>query len=133
MELYCNGIVFSFRSLTSVAVPVALSQQGRLLSPCHTDLSENMRTFSDMNSTSSKMSQVEISLQELKMKLERLGSLKLNDINQAVKSLEPCVEKLSDVDCLQLLQFCSRMTEEEYRPCGSLIQRVWRLTTDRPS
>ncbi|XP_063883636.1 leucine-rich PPR motif-containing protein, mitochondrial-like isoform X2 [Scylla paramamosain] len=121
------------RPLTSVALSAVLAQQGRLLVPRHTGLSENMKTFSDLNSTSTKMSQVEISLQELRMKLERLGSLKLNDINQAVKSLEQCVEELSDADCLQLLQFCCRMTEEEYRPCGSLIHRVWRLTTDRPS
>ncbi|XP_045114025.1 leucine-rich PPR motif-containing protein, mitochondrial-like isoform X2 [Portunus trituberculatus] len=119
--------------LHRVALCAALTQQGRMLAPYHTDLSGNMRTFSDLNGTSTKMSQVEISLEELRMKLERLGSLKLNDINQAVKALEQCLEELSDADCLQLLQFCSKMTEEEYRPCGSLIHRVWRLTTDRPN
>lgn len=118
---------------TSVALPAALVQQGRFFALLHTGLNENMRTFSDLNSSSTEMSQVEISLQELRMKLERLGSLKLNDVNQAVKSLEQCLEDLSDADCLQLLQFCCRMAEEEYRPCGSLIQRVWRLTTDRPN
>lgn len=105
----------------------------KLLALNHTGLRAVIRPVSTNNPTSDKKSQVETNMSELKMKLERLGRLNLNDINQVVKSLEQHLEELSDADCHRLLHFCCRMAEEEYRPCGSLIQRVWRLTTGRPS
>ncbi|KAG0702083.1 Leucine-rich PPR motif-containing protein, mitochondrial [Chionoecetes opilio] len=122
------------RPLTHVALYETTNQKkDSLLSSCHIGFSENTRLISDGNGTSANKSRVESNLSELRMKLERLGHLNLNDMSQVVKALEQCLEDLSDADCLRLLQFCCRMAEEEYRPCGSLIQRVWRLTTDRHS
>lgn len=100
-----------------------------LLVSCHSGMSGN-----DWLASRSKLKQdtgvdVESGLSELKMKLERLGHLNLSDMHQVVVSLERCPEELTDADCLQLLQYCCRMVEEEYRPCGSMVQRLWALTT----
>lgn len=76
---------------------------------------------------------MESGLTELRMKQDRLGHLNLSDVHQVVASMERCSEQLTDADCLSLLQYCCRMAEEEYRPCGSLVQRVWALTTHRKS
>ena len=113
-----------YRPRVNVVLPTTLCHD-RLLAPHHIILSENIRLIS------TQKLRVEDNLSELRMKLERLGCLKLNDISQVVKSLEQCLDEVSDADCLTMLQFCRTMVEQEYRPCGSLIQRVWGITTHR--
>lgn len=67
------------------------------------------------------------------MKQERLGHLNLSDVTQVVASLERFPDQLTDANCRQLIAHTRRAAEEEYRPCGSLVQRVWALVTQRKS
>nr|UHY14113.1 LRPPRC [Cherax quadricarinatus] len=67
----------------------------------------------------------------LKMKLEKLGQLTVSDLERALASLEAHSDDLTDGDCEKLLGFTLRMAQDDYRPCASVVQGVWKLCSQR--
>ncbi|XP_042857897.1 leucine-rich PPR motif-containing protein, mitochondrial-like isoform X2 [Penaeus japonicus] len=83
------------------------------------------------NTAEEGMTSIQNTFETLTMKLERLGSINAKDILRAVKVFEGCVENVTTKDYEKLLHMTLRMVEEEYRSCGSHVQRVWKLTEGR--
>lgn len=94
--------------------------------PSHTGAPHSSR------SASTESTDVEETFNTLKMKLDRLGRVSRSDLARAVGRLEPHQDQLSDEQCCWLLVLAVRVARGEFRPCGKLLNRIWRLTLSRP-